>query len=365
MPAVRDELAATLEETLRLQQRLVDDVRDEGVDVADLVAQVSVLERLDDRRDQLIGQLRRTASAGMRPARTSPPVREVLLETLADFRWPQNAGFLEEYLLARHQLQLDSRAFAPLRRDERNAWDRAPGAREAYIAPALKPDGSANPRWITRSDWEMGRRIVATCEQSACSTYTRFTSSPGGQDRQKPATSAPAVPSMRYLRSMRRTSSTPSHRRPPHPTTSSGHGGRISASAPALSSGRSAGMTSWTASRSPASLLACPTVSASGAGTQAPRPEAAAPSAHNNIGLRRCELDLGAQLQEQRLARIFHPPATRPLGITERIVELEVRLRETLRISSRAPSREGLDKPPRQPRSLRKKATTNRAAGPA
>src|SRR5260370_14453774 len=162
MPAVGDELAATLEETLRLQQRLMDDVRDEGVPIADLVAQVTVLERLDDRRDQLIGQLRRTASAGMRPARTSPPVREILLETLAHFRWPQNAGFLEEYLLAKHQLQLDSRAFAPLRRDERNAWDRAPGARKAYIAPALKPDGSANPRWITRSDWDLDRRIVAT-----------------------------------------------------------------------------------------------------------------------------------------------------------------------------------------------------------
>jgi hypothetical protein len=147
---------------MRLQQRLVDDVRDEEVDVADLVAQVSVLKRLDDRRDHLIGQLRRTASAGMRPSRSSQPVREILLETLADFRWPQNAGFLEEYMLAKHQLQLDSRAFAPLRRDERNAWDRAPGGREAYIAPALKPDGSANPRWITRSDWDIDRRIVAT-----------------------------------------------------------------------------------------------------------------------------------------------------------------------------------------------------------
>ena len=161
-PTVRDELAATMEETLHLQQRLIDDVRDETVPVADLVARVSVLERLDDRRDRLIGQLRRTVSAGMRPARSSPPVREVLLETLAHFRWPQNAGFLEEYLLAKYQLQLDSRAFAPLRRDERNAWDRAPGAREAYIAPALKPDGSANPHWITRSDWDPERRIVAT-----------------------------------------------------------------------------------------------------------------------------------------------------------------------------------------------------------
>ena len=161
-PTVRDELAATLEETLHLQQRLIDDVRDETVPVANLVARVSVLERLDDRRDRLIGQLRRTVSAGMRPARSSPPVREVLLQTLAHFRWPQNAGFLEEYLLANYQLQLDSRAFAPLRRDERNAWDRAPGAREAYIAPALKPDGSANPHWITRSDWDPERRIVAT-----------------------------------------------------------------------------------------------------------------------------------------------------------------------------------------------------------
>src|SRR5215470_14592214 len=161
-PTVRDELVATLEETLLLQQRLVDDVRNEGVPVADLVAQVTVLERLDDRRDRLMGELRRTASPGMRPARTSPPVREILLEALAHFRWPQNAGFLEEYLLARHQLQVDSRAFAPLRRDERRAWARAPGARQAYIAPALKPDGSANPRWITRSDWNLECRIVAT-----------------------------------------------------------------------------------------------------------------------------------------------------------------------------------------------------------
>jgi hypothetical protein len=162
LPDVRDELVAALEEALRLQQRLVADARNDGVPVADLVAQVSVLERLDDRRDDLISQLRRTASAGIRATRPGPPIREVVLDTLTELRWPQNAGFLEEYLWAKQQLQLDSRAFAPLRRDERRAWQRAPGAREAYIVPALNSDGTANPRWISNSAWPLERRIVAS-----------------------------------------------------------------------------------------------------------------------------------------------------------------------------------------------------------
>jgi hypothetical protein len=161
-PAVREELVATLEEALRLQQQLLADARDAAVPVPDLVTQVNVLERLDDRRDKLISQLRRTASAGIRAGRSSPPIREVLLETLADFRWPQNAGFLEEYLWVTRQVQLDSRAFAPLRRDERRAWQRAPATSKAYIAPALNADGSANPRWITSSAWDLERRVVAS-----------------------------------------------------------------------------------------------------------------------------------------------------------------------------------------------------------
>jgi len=63
VPVVRDELVATLEEILHLQQQLVADARDDRVPVADLVAQVTKLERLDDRRDDLLGELRRTASA--------------------------------------------------------------------------------------------------------------------------------------------------------------------------------------------------------------------------------------------------------------------------------------------------------------
>lgn len=164
----RDELVTTLEESLRIQQQLVDDARNDGVPVADLVAQIltqkSVLERLGRRRDELVNQLRHTASDDHRAARPSPPIRDAVLESLADFRWPQQARYVQEYLWAKQQLQLNSRAVASLRRDERNAWKRAPGARDAYVAPALNPDGSANPRWITSSAWQLDRRIVASSQ---------------------------------------------------------------------------------------------------------------------------------------------------------------------------------------------------------
>jgi hypothetical protein len=164
LTAVRDELVAALEETLKIARRLAADARDDEVPVAELVAQASMLGRLDQRRESLIGQLRREASAGVRAARPGLPVRAVVLAALDELGWPQNARFLEEYLWAKRELQVDSRAFASLRRDELRAWRRAPGARSAYIVPALNPDGSANPRWLTSSAWELRRRVVASPE---------------------------------------------------------------------------------------------------------------------------------------------------------------------------------------------------------
>lgn len=161
---VRDTLAATLQETLRLAQQLAADARDDDVPVAELVAQAAMLDRLDRRREELIGQLRRAASAGIRASRPGPPIRTVVLAALDELGWPQNARFLEEYLWAKQQLQLGSRAFASLRRDELRAWQRSPGARTAYIVPALNPDGTANPRWLTSSAWPLARRVVASPE---------------------------------------------------------------------------------------------------------------------------------------------------------------------------------------------------------
>jgi hypothetical protein len=161
---VRDELVAALEETLQLAQRLAADARDDEVPVAELVAQASMLGRLDERREELLGQLRHAASAGRRASRPGPPIRVVVLAALDELGWPQNARFLEEYLWAKRELQLDSRAFASLRRDELRAWRRSPKARAAYIVPALNPDGSANPRWLTSSAWDLSRRVVASAE---------------------------------------------------------------------------------------------------------------------------------------------------------------------------------------------------------
>jgi hypothetical protein len=157
----RAELVATLEEILELQKRLVAAARSSKVPVTDLVVQVSAVERLDDRRDDLLEELRREASRNLRQARPGRSVREVVLTALTELRWPQNVAFLGEYLWAAHQLQVDSRAFAPLRRDERRAWERAPGSR-AFIAPALTEDGMANPRWLTSSAWALERRIVTS-----------------------------------------------------------------------------------------------------------------------------------------------------------------------------------------------------------
>jgi hypothetical protein len=164
LAAVRNDLVSALEETLKLAGRLAEDARDTDVPVAELVAQATMLGRLDQRREELIEQLRRTASAGLRATTPGPPIREVVLAALDELGWPQNARFLEEYLWAKHQLQLDSRAFASLRRDELRAWRRSPGARSAYIVPALNPDGSANPRWLTNSAWELSRRMIASAK---------------------------------------------------------------------------------------------------------------------------------------------------------------------------------------------------------
>ena len=144
LTAVRDELVVALEETLQLARRLAADARDGEVPVAELVAQASLLGRRDQRREDLIGPLRREASANVRAARPGLPSGP-LLDRLDELGWPQNTGSSRN-LWAKRELRLTA-----ARSPGSAATSCEPGsarrrALRLYRA-ALNPDGSANPRW--------------------------------------------------------------------------------------------------------------------------------------------------------------------------------------------------------------------------
>jgi hypothetical protein len=156
----RGELRNVLLDQLAIVRSLLDSVEDPTVATAQLAHLAMSLERLDDRRNQLLRTLREEATEA-RKREEERSVRQFVLRALDEMRVPQNAGFLQEYVWAREAVDLNTRGFGALRRDERRSWHRFPGRRLAYIVPALDVEGRALARWLTRSDWTLERRIVA------------------------------------------------------------------------------------------------------------------------------------------------------------------------------------------------------------
>jgi hypothetical protein len=155
----RAELQAVLLEQRGFLTQLLDRAADPHVPAGQLVDLVDVLERLDDRRDQLLQALREEASDARR-RQEERSIRQFVLRALDEIEWPQNAGFLQEYVWARERVDLNTRGFGALRRDERRAWGRNPGRRLAYIVSALDDEGRPLSRWMARSDWPLERRLV-------------------------------------------------------------------------------------------------------------------------------------------------------------------------------------------------------------
>ena len=148
-----------LEEQRRIIGRLLAGVADSAVSATQLAHWADWLERLDDRRDALIRALREEATES-RKREEERSVRQFVLRALDELGQPQNAGFLQDYVWARYGVDLDTRGFGALRRDERRSWGRNPGRRRAYIVPGLDIDGHALSRWMARTDWPLERRIV-------------------------------------------------------------------------------------------------------------------------------------------------------------------------------------------------------------
>jgi hypothetical protein len=156
---IRGELRNVLIDQRGIIDILLGSAEDPSVPAAQLAHWAEWLERLDDRRDELIRALRGEATED-RKREEERSVRQFVLRALEELESPQKAGFLQEYAWARFGVDLDTRGFGALRRDERRSWNRNPGRRRAYIVPTLDAEGHPLARWMARSDWPLEDRIT-------------------------------------------------------------------------------------------------------------------------------------------------------------------------------------------------------------
>jgi hypothetical protein len=162
-PDTRDALRNVLAEQRGIIDMMLEGTHDLSVPAAQLAHWADWLERLDDQRDDLIRALREEATE-VRKREEERSVRQFVLRALDELESPQNAGFLQDYAWARYGVDLDTRGFGALRRDEWRSWSRNPGRRRAYIVPTLDANGQPLARWMARSDWDLERRITVAAD---------------------------------------------------------------------------------------------------------------------------------------------------------------------------------------------------------
>ena len=124
-----------------------------------LVELIEATELLDRRKAELVRAFRDSVSS-FRMREEDRSVRQVILRALEFVGSPQPAWFLQELVWARDRIDLKTRGFGSLRRDEFRAWRRRPGQRLAYIVPALDSNGHAIAALLARSDWPLANRLA-------------------------------------------------------------------------------------------------------------------------------------------------------------------------------------------------------------
>jgi hypothetical protein len=159
---VRMRLRKVLAESVVHHDRLLGLVDDESTSPARLVDEVTVLESLDDERDELIERLKEESRRAATDDARGQPVRALVLDALREMKVPENAAFMQEFIWGRFRVDLETRGFGSLRRDERRSWERNPEKRSAYVTPAISETGEARADYMTRSDWPLARRIIVS-----------------------------------------------------------------------------------------------------------------------------------------------------------------------------------------------------------
>ena len=143
----------------QLIDRLLEQLDDPNVSSLRLLELIEALEGLDRRKAELSVTFREEVSL-LRTREEERSVRQFVLRALGFLGCPQPARFLRQFIWAHERIDLETRGFGALRRDEARAWRRRPGHRVAYIVPALDPAGHALARWMARSDWPLASRIA-------------------------------------------------------------------------------------------------------------------------------------------------------------------------------------------------------------
>src|SRR4051812_17456975 len=104
----------------------------------------------------------------MGAVRDGVPARERLLAGLGLLNSPSEVRTVVIAAEAATGVRPQGRQVASLRRSERSSWDSRPGARPAYVVPALNRRGFEPLRgWITSSEWSLEDRILGPLSMRA------------------------------------------------------------------------------------------------------------------------------------------------------------------------------------------------------
>ncbi len=155
----RRALRQLLNQQRQLTDRLLEHLDDPDASSIGLIEIIEASERLDRRKTELTLAFREEVSS-LRTREEERSIRQFVLRALDFVGCPQPARFLREFMWVHERIDLETRGFGALRRDEARAWRRRPGHRVAYIVPALDPGGHALARWMARSDWPLASRVA-------------------------------------------------------------------------------------------------------------------------------------------------------------------------------------------------------------
>jgi len=154
------QLRGALYEQRQAIDRLLLMLDDPDASLVVLMDQLEALDHLNEYRFKLAKSFSGHASETRR-LKAERSVRQYVLQALEVLSVPLPAGHIQDFVWVNDRVELNTRSFGALRRDESRAWRRSAGQRRvAYVVPALDPGGHAQAKWMARSDWPLWQRIA-------------------------------------------------------------------------------------------------------------------------------------------------------------------------------------------------------------